>query len=437
MNSIISGTRRSLALAALAACGAASTPALADWESLPLDRMIADADYVAVARVVDVAPGAAPGDQVATLALGTAFKGNPPNRFALTGAEADPGLPDFAAGTTVLAFWDAGDAGAPGTVIGREQGIAGIRPEQIAATRSLVETIVNRGADLRVADLLPFLQAGPPRVPVATMTAAIKQLDAAAKLVDRQAITRLACRPDDFQRAAAELGIALVGQLAIAEARPCLERQATTPGGGYAVSAVEALGNLADPQSLGALLSLVPERAPKPFPQGGDPVDETGPGPDDDPEEEGTPRPDPQEDGAGDPPRPVPEDRRDTGVDEPDGNIDRDDDADGEGQVPPVPVEEADDDPGVSDDVFMRDDDAGLTEAAVLALGKLRQPAAVPRIAAIAREGRVLGLHSTVVTALGEIGSPAAQRELRAIANSHPHPLVRELAKQTLLRLRG
>ncbi len=247
----------------------------------------------------------------------------------------------------------------------------------------------------------------------------------------------MACRPDDFRRQAASLGIRLAGLLAIAEARVCLERLATTPQGTYAVHAVEALGNFADPRSLQALLALIPTMPPRPFEEGTDKIDEDGPGPDFDPEDEGVPKPDPWEDGDEVPPTPPPEDAIDNGRDEADDDVGEDDDAN-DGPTPPGDVVENDDAPyDPTDDLFARTADGGLTEAAVLALGKLGESAAVTRLSALTREGDNLGLHSSVVVSLGLIASPPAKRELRAISEGHPNALVRTLARQTLQRLNG
>jgi hypothetical protein len=415
---------------------AATPPASADWESMALDDMIATATYVAIAKVVDVVPGASAGEELATLVVTDPLKGNPQGSFVLEGAERDPSRVDFESGQYLVVFWNDGAPGAPGVVVGRDQGASALTPAQFAPTAALIDTVIARGANLRFAHVMQFLQRGEPRVPRPVLAALLEQLEGLATLQDRSAIGALACRPDDFQRQAADLGIALVGLLGVEEARQCLERHAQTPQGGHAIEAVEALGNFADPRSAQALLALIPALPPKAFEQGTDPIDGTdGPGPANDPEDDGFPMPDPIEDGDQDPPAQPPEDPIGTGIDEPDDDVSEDDDANGEGPLPPGANEEDDDAPFDSDDPVARMADGGLAEATVLALGKIGDPAAVSRIARIAREGNVLGLHSTVVNALGLIGDATAQRELRAIAQSHPHPLVRKLAQQTLQRL--
>ena len=79
--------------------------------------------------------------------------------------------------------------------------------------------------------------------------------------------------------------------------------------------------------------------------------------------------------------------------------------------------------------------DGGLAVSLVLALGKIRDPAAVPRLSSLAAGDEDLALHSTLVRALGLIGGPQAVEALTTIGTSHPNALVRELARQTLARL--
>lgn len=79
--------------------------------------------------------------------------------------------------------------------------------------------------------------------------------------------------------------------------------------------------------------------------------------------------------------------------------------------------------------------DGGLAVSLVLAMGKLRDPAAVSRLLTLASGEEDLALHSTVVHALGLIGGTEAVAALTTIGNSHPNALVRELARQALARL--
>ncbi|MEO0423803.1 MAG: HEAT repeat domain-containing protein [Pseudomonadota bacterium] len=434
MHRTLATAGRALAASTLLALAATTTtPALAEWRTTDLDDLMNASTNIAIADVVNVAPGVEPGSQIATLTLRSAFKGNPEPSFKLAGAERDPAMVHFESGRTVIAFFN-DIPGEPGEVVAMDQGVATIVPAQANATNALLQLVQDKGANLRISDTLQYLQAGNPRVPRAMLAALLSQLDGSATLQDASAIRRLACRPQDFQPPAAFLGIRLTGLLAIQNARACLERHATTPSGAYAIEAVSALGNFADPRSLQPLLSLIPQGSPTPFPEGTDPQEQDGPGPDFDPEEEGVPTPDPREESDDLPPRPTPEDAIDNGRDEPDDDVSEDDDANDE-QNPPGNVEEIDDAPYDTDDESPRHHDGGLTSAAVLALGQLADPTAVPRIAAIAREGDNLGLHSTVVHALALIASDRARRELGAIATGHPNPIVRTSAQQALQRL--
>jgi hypothetical protein len=77
------------------------------------------------------------------------------------------------------------------------------------------------------------------------------------------------------------------------------------------------------------------------------------------------------------------------------------------------------------------DEEDPLIESAVLAIGKLRQPSAIPTLAKLATGEGDLGLHSTLVNALGLIGKDAVPA-LTDISTSHPAQLIRDQAKETL-----
>ncbi len=90
---------------------------------------------------------------------------------------------------------------------------------------------------------------------------------------------------------------------------------------------------------------------------------------------------------------------------------------------------------GGSTDGSGRPADGGLAVSLVLAMGKLRDPAAVQRLLTVASGEEDLALHSTVVHALGLIGGTETAAALTVIGNGHPNALVRELARQALVRL--
>jgi hypothetical protein len=441
MNRHLSRAGTGAAFAVILTLSTLAPPALADWTPDPLDKLLAEAAFAAIVRVTGVqpAPGGGPGAEVATVAVRTPIKGVPAGSYLIAGGERDPGLVDFTAGQDLILFWSGGEARTPGKVVGFDRGAVPVLPAQAGAARALLDTVLARGPDLRLTEVLPYLAAArPARVPSGLLASLLAQIRLRATIEDAQAIARLACRPDDFQPQAARAGIALAGALAVEASRKCLESRAAAPDSPFAIDAVEALGDFGDPRSLGALLSLIPALPAKAFETGTDPLDGVdGPGPLDDPEFEGEPKPDRLEDGDDTPPPPEPEKRVDTGRDEPDDNVSPDDDANGEGPLPPGVADEDDDAPFDSDDLVQRMADGGVAEAAVLALGRIGDTRAVTRIARIAREGNVLALHSTVVNALGLIGSEQAQRELQAISRGHPDPYVRSLAQRTLQRLRG
>ena len=81
--------------------------------------------------------------------------------------------------------------------------------------------------------------------------------------------------------------------------------------------------------------------------------------------------------------------------------------------------------------------DPGLTDAALLALGKIGSAEAIPELRRLAMEGGTLALHSTAVHALGLIGTPKVHQPLAEISETHPDELIREQAKWTLERLQA
>jgi hypothetical protein len=73
-----------------------------------------------------------------------------------------------------------------------------------------------------------------------------------------------------------------------------------------------------------------------------------------------------------------------------------------------------------------------LALATVLALGKLRDPAAAAPVAALIDPARVdVALDTTVIHALGLIGSADARQSLERIRSTHASPLIRDQARRT------
>ncbi|MDX1411380.1 MAG: HEAT repeat domain-containing protein, partial [Nitrospirales bacterium] len=92
-------------------------------------------------------------------------------------------------------------------------------------------------------------------------------------------------------------------------------------------------------------------------------------------------------------------------------------------------------DDNIDGDRFRRRSDGGLSQSAILALGKIGHPGALPVLFLIAQEGNDLALHSTVVHAMGLIDVPKARRPLTLISKRHPNELIRDQAERTLERL--
>lgn len=87
---------------------------------------------------------------------------------------------------------------------------------------------------------------------------------------------------------------------------------------------------------------------------------------------------------------------------------------------------------GTAEDGKGRAADGGLSQSAVLAIGKLGDPSAVPDLMKLAKEGDDLALHSTAVHALGLIGGNRVIGALTEISKTHSNPLIREQAQETL-----
>jgi HEAT repeat protein len=91
---------------------------------------------------------------------------------------------------------------------------------------------------------------------------------------------------------------------------------------------------------------------------------------------------------------------------------------------------------GQDEDAGGRRNDGGLSLSAVLALGKIRDPRIVPDLTRLARKGGDFALHSTVVDALGLIGGRRVIGPLTSISRTHPNPLIRQQAKETLEQIK-
>ena len=270
-----------------------------------------------------------------------------------------------------------------------------------------------RYGGFQLRDVAPYFSSreAPPPVLIGSL---LEEMSArVTPSVDGAQLAQFAC--DGSVLPAVQLwAIGQSGRLQIAGARPCLESLVNDPKNRAArIAATDALGDLKMAESVPVLLRLI-----EPLP--GQIIDSKGDEeppavrPASDPEDESSPVADPDERGSG---IAIDDERPGTPSTLPDGDVEPD-------GVP-------------SDDAVSRRADAGLSDAAVLALGKIGDPTAVRDLARVAGEGDDLSLHSTVVVALGLIGGEPVLEPLTTISKSHPNELVRELASQTLARLQA
>ncbi len=391
----------------------------ADSAIVPLHELIGGSSSVFLGTVVSAEPAqGSPGSWILDITVEQTILGAELLRFTLNASTVDPTLPAVQQkGTQMIVFVPAvqrtiteGDVVPLPADHPPDPGIEMIRSVAAQGTKLLlpaVQTFLENGAMLPPELLGSLLQtlreAGPGGGPHV------------------EALLEIGCTSPSTYRMESQLfALEELGDAQAGAARPCLEATALDPKNlSRRIAAVEALGNLAAPASVAPLVSLLPyiEQGPL-FSQRGDENDPRfGFGPLDDPEREERVPPDPGE--GRDPGEP-------DDAENDDGGIPRD--ADGERELDFAP----------SDDASLGDD-GGLANAAVLALGKIGSPDAIPDLFRVARGGDDLALHSSVVVALGMIGSegwPAkVNGPLTAISKTHPNELVRALAMQTLARL--
>jgi len=414
---------------ALASLVVSTTPGRADSSAMPLGDLIARSDRVVIGTVGVGEP--VPDGQKAELLVREDLFGSGAPRLVLRGDPRDPSQPTFQSGTTVLVFAGVEDADGRVSVVGGDQGVVPLSKDDESVARALVETVSVRAGQLELVDSRPFLDAAgsnlPPRL-VAALTAELAQrIDARQgyQLVD------VVCHPSDNDERLTMLALDRIAALKIVDAAPCIEQIVRESADReLGVPAVEALGELREPSSFQTLMDLLPQVNPGPArPRLPAPVDPDQ-GPDFDPEDESNPHSDPLEtDDAT--PQPTRERPPSPGA----GPVSVEPDDDGAG-LPPTAVAQQEDEPPVPPDAVGPEAvfDRGLVESAILALGKIGDNRAVQRIGRLGSFGDDLGLHSTVVTSLGLIGGRDAREQLARIQASHPHPLVRDLATQTLSR---
>ena len=384
-----------------------TAPLHADEGLIPLGQLIGQAEAILIGRVTETRPVG--GDQyLMTVAVEETLKGTPPESVQISASPVDsPYIEPLPAGVRILTFLE------PRTLqpVAGEQGIQMLAGDgAVRVASEIVRTAIAKGTGLQLRDVAPYLDSRERLLML--IGALLEELSAhVTPAADGTQLAQFAC--DGSVMPAVQLwAIEQSGRLQIAAARPCLESLVRDPRDrDLRIAAAVALGDLKMAESVPVLLTLI---APLPAHQTGSATgnEELPPvGPASDPEDVSSPVADPEEHGSG---VAVDDERPGTPSTLPDGETEPD-------EVP-------------SDDVLSRRADGGLSDAAVLALGKIGDPAAVPDLSRVAGEGDDLSLHSTVVVALGLIGGEPVLEPLTSISKSHPNELVRELAGQTLAR---
>jgi hypothetical protein len=410
--------------------------ARADRPLMSLGELIDQSNHIVIGVVGDSFDGPAPGSVLMSVGVQEILLGPELQSFTLLGNSTDPSQPSpLPEGTWILAFLRhsgpalTGSLPAPDLLepVWGDQGVMVIDEAAVGPIREIVEKAIKLGTSLRLGDVMEDLRAASPLPPGSLIASLLEELTLRVEPTEAPLLTEVACDDDvEFFPAAQLWAIERVGPLGVSTARPCLETFIQKgENRDRVIGSTEALGELGDPASLPVLLSLIRPLGRGPKIRRDLPGEiEPGPGPggQEDPEDESDPDPDPGEEDPGEGPFLVPEAVAETfGGEslvlqtEPDGGTEPDD----------APTDEP---PG-------RRSDGGLTVASVLALGKIGDPAAVPDLFRLAREGNDLALHSTVVHALGLIGGPTVHGPLTAISKTHPNELVRHQARQTLERL--
>jgi hypothetical protein len=402
----------SVVLLALQVC--APIAALADQAITPLGKLAGDASFIVIGGVSEVTSGPSPGAFVMAVEVEETLKGSGLSRFTLAGSDRnEDSVHRLSPGTTILAFLENPGPALAEPVSG-EQGIVVVDETTLDDSREIVIRALQLGDGLRIGDFQDLMRKDS-EAPPALLGSLTEELTLKLTPNDGALIGEMACDAGGVFLPAVQLwAIGQVGAQRFTEARSCLQGMLPiAEPRALSIASAEALGELGDRASVPALVTLLETLPsdPRLFPdRGGDSTVPTG---NEDPEDDGDPVSDPDE--RSDP---------------------------GESEVTPPPTTPTEPDGQREPDDAPREDrgnrgaDGGLAEAAILALGKIGDPAAVPLLFRIAREGDDLALHSTAVHALGLIGGATVRVPLLVLSLAHPNPLVREQAKQTIARPR-
>ncbi|MBV8516193.1 MAG: HEAT repeat domain-containing protein [Acidobacteria bacterium] len=386
-----------------------NVPLHADQGIIPLGQLAARAGTILIGHVTATRQVDG-GTYLMSVAVEQTLKGTPQESVQIVASSVDPtDVRPLSAGMRILTFLDARTL----QPVAGEHGVQTLSGDDaVRVVSAIVRTELAKGADLQLRDVTPYFTAR--ETPPVLLASLLEELSAhVTPSADGEQLARFAC--DGSVMPAVQLwAIGESGQLQVAAARPCLESLVKDPSNrATRIAATTALGDLRMSESVPVLLTLI---APLPGQQisarGDEDLPEVRPA--SDPEDDSSPVADPDERGGQ---ATVDDERPGTPSTLPDGDVEPD-------SVP-------------TDDAQSRRSDAGLSDAAVLALGKIGDPAAVRDLFRVASEGDDLSLHSTVVVALGMIGGDSVVDPLSSISRTHPNELVRELASQTLARLQA
>lgn len=384
-----------------------TTPLQADQGLIPLGQLIGRAEAILIGRVTETR-AAEDGNYLMTVAVEQTLKGTPPESVRIVASSVDPTyIRPLSAGVRILTFLE------PRTLqpVAGEHGVQVLGgDDSVRVASEIVRTALVKGTELQLRDVTPYFGSRE-TLPPGLIASLLEELSArVTPSVDGAQLAQFAC-DGSVLPAVQSWAIGQSGRLRIAAAHPCLESLVRDPRNrDTRIAATDALGDLKMAESVPVLLTLIEPLPGQVSDSNGD--EDSAVRTADDPEDESSSAADPEEQGNG---ITIDDERPGTPSTLPDGDVEPDD----------VP----------SDDFLSRRADGGLSDTAILALGKIGSPAAVRDLARVAGEGDDLSLHSTVVVALGLIGGESVLDPLTSISRSHPNELVRELANQTLARL--
>jgi hypothetical protein len=403
--------RRAVVAASVVGICLSPDPARADYATPALGDWIIRSSTVGFGTVADVQDSQLANTFTLDVAIDEILAGAQRTGWTAVGSKAfSDGIPRLPQGAVVLVF-------IPATGAAGEAGLVPILVSAKPQIRAIIQTVVAKGTALRLDDVSDRLRTSSPELagPPLVTGMLLEELTLRVTSQEESGVAAIACASDGYRSDARLWAVARSGSLRLASARVCLENLVATPAvGDLAVAAADALGDLGAVESVPVLLATLPPKTRDPKLKAKDVRSDVlvGTRPND-PEDESNPVPD-----TGESPGP--------GSDTFDGAA-----AGGGTSQPSVEVVG---NPGmqVPIDPVRRRNDGGLAMAAVLSLGKIGSPLAVPQLKRMAEEGGNLALHSTIVNALGMIGDARALAALEAIGRKNPDPLVRTQATETL-----